>query len=61
MRFEIYQRRDQLWGWRLRADNGEKVAASRGYTEARACQDTVELIKANAADAEIVIDVDPED
>lgn len=34
MRVEVYKRDDDLWDWRLIADNGEQVAeSSQGYTE----------------------------
>lgn len=53
-KFEIYRDNAGEYRFRLKAINGQKIAASEGYTTKAACVNGVESVKKNAADAEIV-------
>ena len=44
--FETFQSSGQHW-YRLRADNGEIVQSSEGYTSKPACQNGIQSVKAN--------------
>ena len=44
--FQIFQSSGQHW-YRLRADNGEIVQSSEGYTSKTACQNGIQSVKAN--------------
>jgi uncharacterized protein YegP (UPF0339 family) len=57
MRIELYSRRTLLggkrWFFRIRAANGEIVAQSEGYHNRSDCRATAQLLRAEAAEAEI--------
>ena len=44
--FQIFPSSGQHW-YRLRADNGEIVQSSEGYTSKAACQNGIQSVKAN--------------
>jgi len=44
--FEIFQSSGQHW-YRLRADNGEIVQSSEGYTAKASCENGIQSVKAN--------------
>jgi uncharacterized protein YegP (UPF0339 family) len=43
--FELYERDDGQWGFRLKAANGEILAGSEGYSSKQAAQDGIEATK----------------
>lgn len=53
-KFEVYQDNAGEFRFRLKATNGQKIAASEGYTTKASCLNGVESVKKNAADAEVV-------
>lgn len=56
MRFEVFQRRTLRglrWFFRLRADNGQIVAASEAYHNYQDMIDTIHSIRGKAGTAEI--------
>ena len=44
--FQIFQSSGQYW-YHLRADNGEIVQSSEGYTSKAACENGIQRVKAN--------------
>lgn len=56
-KFEIYTDKAGETRFRLKARNGEIIAASEGYSSKSGCKSGIESVKKNAPDAEIV---DPE-
>ena len=56
-KFEVYQDRAGEFRFRLKASNGQQIAASEGYTTKAACLNGIESVKKNAASAPIM---DPE-
>ena len=44
--FQIFQSSGQHW-YRLRADNGEIVQSSEGYTSKASCENGIQSVKAN--------------
>lgn len=57
-KFEIYTDKKGETRFRLKATNGQVIAASEGYTTKAACKNGIESVKKNAVDAPVV---DPED
>ena len=53
-KFEMYQDKAGEYRFRLKARNGEIIGVSEGYTTKANCVNSVESVKKNAADAEIV-------
>jgi uncharacterized protein YegP (UPF0339 family) len=53
-RFEIYKDSADEFRFRLKASNGQIIAASQGYSSKAACMKGIESIKKNAPNAEIV-------
>ncbi len=53
-KFEIYEDKGGEFRFRLKARNGEVIAASEGYKQKASCLNGVESVKKNAPDAEIV-------
>jgi uncharacterized protein YegP (UPF0339 family) len=53
-KFEIFFDKGDKYRFRLKAMNGEIVAASQGYMSKESCKKGIESISKNAADAEIV-------
>jgi uncharacterized protein YegP (UPF0339 family) len=54
----------QVWRWRLKADNGKKLAASgEPFSSEAVCRGSIELLKANASKAiiETLSDVEDEE
>ena len=52
--FEIFRGVDNKFYFHLKAENGEVVASSQGYTEKAHAKDGIASIKRIAADAEVV-------
>lgn len=53
-KFELYQDKAGEFRFRLKATNGEIIAASQGYSSKSGCQNGIDSVKRNAPDAEIV-------
>lgn len=53
-KFEIYNDNAGEFRFRLKATNGQVIAVSEGYKALAGCENGVESVKKNAADAEIV-------
>jgi uncharacterized protein YegP (UPF0339 family) len=53
-KFEIFMDKGDKYRFRLKAMNGEIVAASQGYMSKESCKKGIESISRNAADAEII-------
>ena len=53
-KFEMYVDKAGEYRFRLKARNGEIIAVSEGYTAKASCENGIESVKKNAADAEIV-------
>ncbi len=59
--FEIYVDRAEQWRWRLVHDNGNIIADSaEGYASKQKAEQGLESVRANAPDAGVVSDADPE-
>ena len=52
-KFEIYADKKGEFRFRLRARNGQNIAASEGYTTMKACLNGIESVRKNAADGTI--------
>lgn len=52
-KFEVYLDKKGECRFRLKAKNGEIIAASEGYKEKRSCLNGVESVRKNAADCTI--------
>ena len=53
--FEVYEDKAKAYRWRLKASNGQVVAASsEGYKAKADCEKAIDLIKKGAAKAEVV-------
>lgn len=58
--FEVYEDRSEKWRWRLVHDNGNIIAdGGEGYASRQKCEQGIESVKRNAADADVVKVVDP--
>lgn len=53
-KFELYVDKAGEFRFRLKARNGKIVAVSEGYTTRAACENGIDSVKKNAADAEVV-------
>ena len=53
-KFEIYKDKSGEFRFRLKAKNGEIIAASEGYKKKPSCLNGIDSVKRNAPDAEIV-------
>ena len=53
-KFEIYEDKAGEFRFRLKATNGQVIAASEGYTAKASCKNGIESVQKNAPDAEIV-------
>ena len=53
-KFEVYKDKAGEFRFRLKAINGEKIAASEGYTTKAACMNGIESVRKNAAEAPII-------
>jgi len=55
--FELYEDKSGKWRWRLVHDNNNVVADSgQGYASKQKAEQGIESVKANAADADVVVD-----
>ena len=55
-KFEIYTDKAGEFRFRLKATNGQVIAVSEGYTSMASCENGIESVKKNAANAEIVVE-----
>ena len=55
-KFEVYADKAGEFRFRLKATNGQVIAVSEGYTSMASCENGIESVKKNAADAEIVVE-----
>lgn len=53
-KFEIYTDKSGEFRFRLKASNGQEVAASQGYTRKESCENGIRSVGENAPDAPIV-------
>ena len=53
-KFEMYLDKGGEYRFRLKAPNGKIVAVSEGYTTVAACENGIQSVKNNAAEAETV-------
>ena len=53
-KFEMYTDKAGEFRFRLKARNGEIIAVSEGYKAKASCQNGVESVRKNAADAPVV-------
>ncbi len=53
-KFEMYVDKAGQYRFRLKARNGKVIAVSEGYTARTGCENGIESVRANAADAEVV-------
>ena len=53
-KFEVYEDKAGEFRFRLKATNGQVIAASEGYKAKASCLNGVESVKKNAPEAEIV-------
>ena len=53
-KFEIYKDKAGEFRFRLKASNGQIIAASEGYVKKDSCKNGIESVKKNAADAPVV-------
>ena len=53
-KFEVYQDKASEFRFRLKATNGQVIAASEGYKKLASCLKGIESVKKNAVDAKIV-------
>ena len=53
-KFEIYKDKAGEFRFRLKASNGQIIAASEGYVKKDSCKNGIESIKKNAVDAPVV-------
>ena len=55
-KFEIYTDKAGEFRFRLKATNGQIIAVSEGYKAMASCQNGIESVKKNAADAPVVVE-----
>lgn len=53
-KFEMYVDKAGEFRFRLKATNGQVIAVSEGYTSKAGCENGIESVKKNAANAEVV-------
>ena len=53
-KFEMYVDKAGEFRFRLKATNGQVIAVSEGYTSKAGCENGIDSVKKNAADAEVV-------
>ena len=51
---ELYQQRNGKWAFRVKASNGQIVAASQGYTKRASARSTLETLLKGAYDGPII-------
>ena len=59
-KFEIYLDKKGEFRFRLKAKNGEPIAASEGYTGKAGCKNGIDSVRKNVVDA-TVVDPEPEE
>ena len=52
-KFEVYTNKAGEFRFRLKARNGEIIAASEGYTAKASCLNGIDSVRKNAADAQV--------
>ena len=57
-KFEVYQDNAGEYRFRLKAKNGQNIAASEGYKALASCLNGVESVRKNAADAPEAVEVE---
>lgn len=55
-KFELYEDKGGQFRFRLKARNGEIIASSEGYKTKASCENGIESVRKNAADAAIVVE-----
>ena len=55
-KFEIYTDKAGEFRFRLKATNGQIIAVSEGYKAMASCQNGIESVKKNAAEAPVVVE-----
>ncbi len=53
-KFELYEDNAGEFRFRLKARNGEIIATSEGYKAKKTCENGIESVRKNAAEAEVV-------
>ncbi len=53
-KFEIYKDKSEKFRFRLKAGNGQVIAAGQAYSTKDACLKGIESLKTNAPDAEVI-------
>ena len=53
-KFELYTDKSGEWRFRLKAVNGQTIAASQGYASKESALNGIDSVRRNAADAELV-------
>ena len=53
-KFELYTDNAGKYRFRLKASNGQVIAASQGYASKKSALDGIESVRKHAADAEVV-------
>ncbi len=53
-KFEVYEDKAGKFRFRLKAGNGETIAASEAYESKASCMNGIESVKKNAPDAAVV-------
>lgn len=53
-KFEIYKDKAGEFRFRLKASNGQIIAASEGYIKKDSCKNGIESVKKNAVDAPVI-------
>ena len=52
-KYELYQDKSGEYRFRLKASNGEIIAASQGYTSKQSCKNGIESVGKNAPDSPV--------
>ena len=52
-KYELYQDKSGEYRFRLKASNGEIIAASQGYTSKQSCKNGIESVAKNAPDSPV--------
>lgn len=54
-KFEVYQDKAGEYRFRLKASNGEIIAASEGYVAKAGCMNGIDSVRRNAVDAKVIV------
>jgi uncharacterized protein YegP (UPF0339 family) len=60
-KFEVFTDKSGKYRFRLKAKNGEIIAASQAYASKAACMNGIESVKINAPVADVIEIQEPED